>query len=713
MICTSYAGMVRGTSSSAFRKCGALIWGAIGITFVIANTVSASVIHADAVVLVNSTSPQFTDFQQHIQPYLDNFGIPYSVQDISTNPPGTSISNYALIVIGHGQLDTNRTFLTTAAQKNISLAVSNGTGLVNFDYTLSAGGAPLYQYVQDIFNFGYGGLVSGTNASLPATQNNGTQMHCVTARHPVGDSIGFHSSLLFPNVTLPVSGTETAIVLSGGHPLVVVQQYGQGRAVQWATYGWMPSAVLGPVEGMDDVVWRGMVWAARKPFVIRGMPNFVSFRVDDVSGPFWWIHTANQMGFKVWVGLILSNISASASSTIDLSNLVASGNATASVHTIDCCNDFFYYSHEGRGDLADNVLATNFANATLWHQTSGIPISKVAAAHYGEIGTNAFGGLLNWGVEFIPLVMVPGSSYLTNPVWLKGGPYRNYETPGSATGFTPFYYSDWVTVPNHPELAGRFYNVFAGIRDLYGGCGEWCPQNADVTDAIIHGQTMVRRGWDSLVMATLFTHEWWIVPIPQSSNQTPISSNNWYTILQNMTNNFRPYHPVYVTFDYHSQYARAVHTARLASAQYDTASGQVTAVMNGYADMDSVVYVYSNLTNGLAASYGVVPAFTNAVQTNVVAAMTLPLQVSTTGSNAVVVSWTSPLALSADTNISSLANPPPGFILQQCADLLHPVWSNATNHLTISGSQSQVVLAPAGIGSQFYRLMSQVPQGVY
>jgi hypothetical protein len=34
---------------------------------------------ADAVVIVNSASPSYPDFQHLIQPYLDHFGIPYTV----------------------------------------------------------------------------------------------------------------------------------------------------------------------------------------------------------------------------------------------------------------------------------------------------------------------------------------------------------------------------------------------------------------------------------------------------------------------------------------------------------------------------------------------------------------------------------------------------------------------------------------------------------
>ena len=78
--------------------------------------------------------------------------------------------------------------------------------------------------------------------------------------------------------------------------------------MQWGSYGWMVSTVLGPVDGLDDVVWRGVVWAARKPFVMRGLPNFVTMRVDDVEGPFDWVHAANAVGFKPFLALFISNV---------------------------------------------------------------------------------------------------------------------------------------------------------------------------------------------------------------------------------------------------------------------------------------------------------------------------------------------------------------------------------------------------------------------
>src|SRR3954452_13584659 len=138
------------------RRVGLLVSMVAAVFLLAVETPSqAASLGADAVVLVNSTSPKFLDFQHYIQPYLDNFGVPYTVLDISTNPVPADVGRFAVIIVGHGLLDTNLSHLAGNAQLYLSTAVSNGTGLVNFDNAISiADSTPRYQFVQDIFGFG-------------------------------------------------------------------------------------------------------------------------------------------------------------------------------------------------------------------------------------------------------------------------------------------------------------------------------------------------------------------------------------------------------------------------------------------------------------------------------------------------------------------------------------------------------------------------------
>ena len=534
---------------------------------------------AGAVVLVNSQSDRYLDFQHFIQPYLDNFGFPYTVQDIATNAPGPGISNCAVIIIGHRQLDTHHVFLNPTVQANLSLAVSNGTGLVSFDNDLHSGGIPYYQFVQDIFGFSYGSDNSGSSASLPPTEPS-LRMHYITARHPTNDLIAFRSGISLPAITVPAGATP--LVSVGGQPLVTAVKCGQGRAVQWASYDWMVSTVLGPLDGLDDVVWRGIVWAARKPLVMRGLPNFVTMRVDDVSGPFSWVHAANAVGFKPFVALFYQLVNEE--SAADLQTLTTSGNATASVHSTGDEGAFLYFNHATQQPWPDDVQSNNFYLATLWHTNHGIPISKICATHYSEIGLNCFAGIKAWGMEFVPIEVVPGTIEYVTPgaPWLVGGPYRLYETPQPGQVSWPTYYADWLTVPDHPEFDGQFFNIYSEIRDV-ASCGEWCPNNDDVAGSISQAVRMAKRALDSMVMATIFTHEPAIAPI---------SAASWQAILQGITNNLASYNPIYVTLDYASRYVRATRTSRVLSGAFDPVSGQVTATFSGKTDLDTQVYVF-------------------------------------------------------------------------------------------------------------------------
>jgi hypothetical protein len=560
---------------------------------------------AGAVVLVNSQSARYVDFQHFIQPYLDNFGFPYTVLDLATNVPDPSISNCAVIIIGHSQLDTNRTYLSPAVQSNLSMAVSNGTGLVNFDNDLYAGGSPRYQFVQNVFGFSYGSGATGSSASLPPTEP-WLQMHYITARHATNDVVPFRSSLTLPSISVPA--TDTVLARVGGQPFMVVTKYGQGRAVQWGSYGWMVSTVLGPVDGLDDVLWRGVVWAARKPFVMRGMPNFVTMRVDDVGGPFGWLQAANAVGFKPFLALFYLLVSDS--SAADLQALTTSGKATASIHSTDFGNSFFYFNHATEQPWPDNVQSNNFYLGTQWHLNHGIPISKICATHYSEIGLNCFAGLKAWGIEYVPIEVVPGTIEYATPgaPWLVGGPYRLYETPQEGQVNWPTYYADWLKVPGHPEFDGQFFNIYSEVRDA-GACGEWCPDN-NVASSISRATQMAKRSLDSLVMTTIFTHEWYI-------NQ--VTTANWQAILQGVTNNLASYSPIYVTLDHASQYVRATRTSRLLSSTFDPDSGLVTATLSGKADLETQVSVFSGADAGITASVGLIAPFVGPI-TNVISA---------------------------------------------------------------------------------------------
>jgi len=83
-------------------------------------------------IIVNSASESFDDFDKYILPYIKVFGIPYIIHD---RAHGTlSDCNYQLIILGHNHLELSNDSSWTVSEKELLLkSLKKGTGIVSFD----------------------------------------------------------------------------------------------------------------------------------------------------------------------------------------------------------------------------------------------------------------------------------------------------------------------------------------------------------------------------------------------------------------------------------------------------------------------------------------------------------------------------------------------------------------------------------------------------
>jgi len=290
--------------------------------------------------------------------------------------------------------------------------------------------------------------------------------------------------------------------------------------------------------------------------------------------------------------------------------MITNGNVTASIHSGSATStDFFYFNHATESQWSDTQMANNYVDATQWLNNNGIPSSKLVIAHYSEMGTNSFNGLTNWGVQYVLIEVVPGAIEYATPgaPWLVGGPYRLYEATQPGQVNMPMLYADWLTVPNHPELNGKFFDCYTEIRNV-GTDGEWAPADNDVSGSITRGYQMLKRGFDSMTLGNIFTHEFYIQHAdgPQS---TPITTNHWQAILAGINSNIVSYHPTYVTLDYGCQYVRATRTSQLTNADYDSSTGLITASFTGYTDIPITAYYYTGADSTITNTPATVPVF--------------------------------------------------------------------------------------------------------
>ena len=558
------------------------------ITVVVSGTYSPSVTNK-ALVMVNDASVHYNDFIYYIKPYLDNFGIPYDIFNSSSPADHPVFTDYALLIFAHKNVYDGITVEYPVA--DIILALQSGVGLYSFD--------------PNLFSFTIGSIstsitsssVTSNTISLANTDHFITQQHSDdkynntiwTGQYSNNyDLISLRSDLNANQNTSLASGSNLASMTQSGNSVAILEisSYGSGRVVKWNEYNWASESILGPVYGMDDLLWRSIVWAARKPFVMQGFPPIITMRVDDVDGTglegtiandFEWISISNGYGFAPWCG----TFTIPAEKIPIFKTFLDANNATASPHAFSY-ESSIYFNHEG--DLIfDPVINTQTAHA--FYTNNELKMSKLLIPHYYEIDPLALGEIQNMGIEFMGTHMDFGDPY--NDFWINCAPFRTYmDVWGRSSDPLPVSYSG-----NISNGSFTFFNCVTEIRDDQGY--EWYITGRTNADIIGQGVRQLSRSLNSMVLSTLFTHQ----------DQLGISAQNWSNILSEITGAVAAFNPEYRSLDYGVQYARA--KSNISITNVSDNDPIVNISYSGTNDMDTRCYLFTE-SSGLISSRQVV-----------------------------------------------------------------------------------------------------------
>ncbi len=587
-------------------------------------------ISMNALVLVNSASAGYREGIEGVLPYLEHLGVPHVLVDLAGTPLPGNVADYALVIIAHRQMDPRGVRLGREGRCALLAAVGQGAGLVSFD--------PQLPSAAEI------GAEQSANAEVEAgSVEFASRPHFITIRHEPEEELALAGPLNIPSL----AATEGGVLLRAcSRPLMATARLGHGRVVQWATAGWMHSGVLGPVAGLDDVLWRGLVWAARKPFALRGLAPLVSMRVDDVAGrgilfgqsPLYWVHIANRQGFKPWLGLFIYNL---APETVnELRDLISRGQATGFPHAFGRASQpdtepFFQWDAEflrladgeageferrnGRPPLASDLdrfiyfdhlrgqpwpeaeIRRRLAAVDDWYAAHApLAMSRLALPHWYEMGRNVVAHIHDrWGAEFVGQPNDVETRFIPGTRWLPIGPFRRYEEPqschmvSSGSGHRPVYYADWINFGGR-----RFFNCLTEIRDITGY--EWQPDN-DVAGTVSRGTRQLRRAFDSMALPVLFTHE--------TDHIYRIRPDNWVAEIAQVARGIADYSPIYVTLDEAVRYVRATRTSRLSTCTYDPQTSRFSASFTGCADVATHFYLFREAGPDIEETLVDVPAF--------------------------------------------------------------------------------------------------------
>ena len=613
----------------------------VSILILAACNVTDTISTCDVILLLNSNSPEVSKGVEKMIPYLDHFGVSFTAVDLVSEPLPSNPEKSVLVIVSHPQLTGDDLALEKKLNIFLDKAISSGTGILSFDPMLPSS------------------LLSASSDESGMDQDVGElkfseEEHYITEYHQSGEVQD-----LFAYMSVPKMKNINATVLISGDdlPILVVNADKPGKVVQWTSQDWMYSSVLGPLGGMDDCLWRSIVWAARKPFTVQALPPVATMRVDDVAGsgrqqwdetPLYWVKTVNQYGFKPWLGLFNYNLSPEAIE--ELKELVNNGLATASPHAFgrpprpessmehfesyykyqmvpghfipeyyypgalpylsDYYDEFIFYDHNNRRPWPDSIAEIALAAIDDWYEEVGpLPMSTFFVPHWNELGTNVISHVADkWNCEF---TVVGGNlgKYWSDPssVPTHHGPFNLYDEPlvgrpkENAQTSRAYYKADFV------DLAGEEFFLFGSmITDITGY--ELKPDN-NVEASAERGIETLSRGLEGKSLAVLFTHE--------TDYIFKIRPENWDQIFSRISQGISKYNPEYLTTDDALYLVRAFQTSEIRDSHYNAATGTLSLNMSGNSDVPTSCFVYTEKNNQIVERLVEIPAFENEVAVEV------------------------------------------------------------------------------------------------
>lgn len=556
---------------------------------------------AGVVVLVSSKSENRFDFDRYLKLYLDYFDVAYTVINVAEQRLPENFDRAALLIIGHegvfADMDLND-------QKSIERYISEGSGVFSFDMALKASQSK--RILQRILNLKIGESVTAQGGTPIKAEDTNHYITAYKADRPDLQTVPARRiGLTVPNI-IGISADTKTLMSIADVPLVIVGRYGQGRIVQWTTYGWLDANVLGFYNGLDDIVWRSLVWAARKPFVFQGNIPLVSMRIDDCIGlgmDYEYIDVINKYDIIPHIAFMMDDMPPSAAKK--LGEYTRAGKAEAFVHSRVMGNTNFMYWDFDQGNfyrgrpLTEEKLKKNFADLDAFHKNYGIKYAQTTVAHWGAIGVNVLTYLRKLGVEFIQSLIwiYPNTTMEWKNIY--PWPYQLYQRAGyyqstfGSAGTGSYVYNSSIMMDWIDEDPSFFSTNVQTQRTKY----DWLrasrapgyERTRKVKGMIIDGINIMRLNLDSMGPAFFFTHE---VNIGQLEGKLDGLDRAFAGVIANL----KKFHNIIPCgLDHLCQYGKNIRTADLESAYYDSEAKKLTVHWNGFSDILTKFHVFTEV----------------------------------------------------------------------------------------------------------------------
>jgi len=547
-------------------------------------------------LVVDGSQPEaFARVEGTMTAALGHLGIPYRAWDLAGGlPTAEHLRGCGCIVLGQDGLGHG---LGRNGAEAIRDAVSGGVGLVCFDGLLGR----YHSLFHDIFGMDI------ADKAVPCTEIKTANVdHFITGTREMTDTV----ALFRPLDACPVSCSADVLLSSAATPVLAVATCGKGRAVLFTvpTSLWTRE-VLGHASGLDDVFWKSIVWAARKPFAIYALPPLVTALVDDCSGSynhFRYADTMNAYGWMPHLEVYMEDIDRVMHEEIHADSakikaLYDAGLAEFGVHGFTYDN-LMWFDHAGRKPLSDVQLAENFKRYDAYMKKWGIKPSRYENFHFGEMGSNTLPYLKKRGVKYMGMALNFDTAWLDvphkKPVFPPPGPYHHQGYYMDYLKEDPYFFilssklRTWSFDSPGPQPKTDF---------LWNHTMFWDESpETDVAGAVQVGVEQIRRGIDARFFGTLVCHE---------QRVAVVNMREWDEILSGINQRLQKYRLIYRPFEYVCDYVRSrfdsgIETVHVADG------GQLRCVLRGRTRCPTAVEVYADDGEGVRCETRDVPAFT-------------------------------------------------------------------------------------------------------
>jgi hypothetical protein len=567
--------------------------------------------NATLLVLVNSAEAEHGQVPESVLSILGHCGLPYRLRDLARGRLAAGeVEGHAAAVLAQEHLGLA---MTPDDVKVLLGAVEQGVGLVGIDHDLGAYPGALAQALGLGGSHWTGRIVADGTEGLGVPANG----HFVTWTQEAG---ALHRLRMPVPVALARAVGAGATVLAenaAGAPALVAARIGRGRALQWLVSPklWLRQ-YLGHAGGLDDLFWKGLVWAARKPFAMMAMPPFVRLRFDDCTG-LW--RTAADLAFARLLadeGHVPSLCVCLRAVTGDgagaLRALADAGQADIAPHTLEGGMSLFH--GDAAGEYGPARLREIFREVDERLARWGIRPSRILSDHDHEWSAGAVPFLLERGIRYKMNITLPGERWTDPHVDWRPGPYGSMSyaldyLPGDGLGeffavfnhCTPAFDAARAYLPDGRFLYNRPGGFGAYKWDFLNGLtrqGDAVRDN-DVEAAARRLAAHTRLGLDSLFFGGSISH---------SHFTRHLSPGEWRAILARYEALTARHAKRNAGYDAIAAYARARADSHLAHAEREP-GGRMRCRLTGAAEVPLELYVFRDVDDGVEHRFQVVPAF--------------------------------------------------------------------------------------------------------